>query len=104
MLIPVIDVSLWQVPKLWLCYERSAYKSQPVLPAYSQAILTITQLHYYFHVLKYAMNFTFFVAVFAAVLAVGAAPTAETNAQRLARGLPPLAPVQKRGSPSAGQY
>jgi len=47
------------------------------------------------------MNFTFFVAVFAAVLAVGAAPTAETNAQRLARGLPPLAPVQKRGSPSA---
>jgi len=46
------------------------------------------------------MNFTFVLAVFAAVLAVSAAPAADTNAQRLARGLPPLAPVQKRGTPS----
>lgn len=49
------------------------------------------------------MNFTFVLAVFAAVLAVGAAPTGDTNAQRLARGLPPLAPVQKRGSASGGK-
>lgn len=49
------------------------------------------------------MNFTFVVAFLAAALAVGAAPIGETNAQRLARGLPPLAPSNlKRGSPVAG--
>ena len=45
------------------------------------------------------MQFTLVLAIFAAFAAVGAAPT-ETNAQRMARGLPPLAPVKR--TPVAG--
>ena len=45
------------------------------------------------------MKFAFVVAIFAAFVAVGASPV-ETNAQRMARGLPPLYPqALKRGSP-----
>jgi len=47
------------------------------------------------------MKFTFLLAVLAVFVAVEAAP-AETNAQRLARGLPPLYPQNlKRGTPVA---
>ncbi|KIM77042.1 hypothetical protein PILCRDRAFT_825797 [Piloderma croceum F 1598] len=55
------------------------------------------------------MNFTFVLAILAALLVVGAAPV-ETNGDRMARGLPPLYPaklrrgtlvdVAKRGEPS----
>jgi hypothetical protein len=48
------------------------------------------------------MKFTFVIAIFAAIVAVGAIPV-ETNAERMARGLPPLSPVNlKRGTPVEG--
>jgi hypothetical protein len=48
------------------------------------------------------MKFTFAIAALAALVAVHAAP-AETNAQRMARGLPPLYPANlKRGTPVEG--
>jgi hypothetical protein len=47
------------------------------------------------------MQFTLVLAICAACVAVGASPV-ETNGQRMARGLPPLYPVNlKRGSPVA---
>jgi hypothetical protein len=53
------------------------------------------------------MNFTFTLALFTAFMLAGAAPTPiERNAERLARGLPPLSPanLQRRagGSPVQG--
>ena len=49
------------------------------------------------------MKFTTVIAVLAGAAAVSALPsTAETNAQRLARGLPPLPPA-RRGTPVAGE-
>jgi hypothetical protein len=48
------------------------------------------------------MKFAVVLAIFAAFVAVGAAPV-ETNAQRMARGLPPLyPPSMKRASPVEG--
>ena len=48
------------------------------------------------------MKFTFVIAILAALLVVEAAPF-ETNAQRMARGLPPLYPANlKRGTPVDG--
>ncbi|KIM77039.1 hypothetical protein PILCRDRAFT_825790 [Piloderma croceum F 1598] len=45
------------------------------------------------------MKFTFVIAMLAALLVVEAVPV-ETNAQRMARGLPPLYPQNlKRGTP-----
>jgi len=51
----------------------------------------------------FAMKFTFVIAILAALLVVEAAPV-ETNAQRMARGLPPLYPQNlKRGTPVDGK-
>lgn len=41
------------------------------------------------------MNFTSLLAFLAVALAVSATPIAETNGQRMARGLPPLAPAKR---------
>ncbi|KZP24466.1 hypothetical protein FIBSPDRAFT_857159 [Athelia psychrophila] len=55
------------------------------------------------------MNFTSIFLIFAALFTVGAAPVPirqtvarETNASRMGRGLPPLAPLKLTRSPTAG--
>ena len=48
------------------------------------------------------MKFTAVLAVLAGAAAVSASPGVETNAQRLARGLPPLPPA-RRGTPVVGE-
>lgn len=50
------------------------------------------------------MHFTSILAILAIALTAAAAPIGETNGQRMARGLPPLSPVNlnKRGTPVAG--
>jgi hypothetical protein len=48
------------------------------------------------------MKFTTVIAILAGAAAVSARPGTETNAQRMARGLPPLPPA-RRGTPVAGE-
>ena len=50
------------------------------------------------------MKFASVLAILVISLTAIAAPTYETNGQRMARGLPPLSPVNlnKRGTPAAG--
>ena len=59
-------------------------------------------VHSFFFKFQGIMKFTTVFAVLAGAAAVSARPGVETNAQRLARGLPPLPPV-RRGTPVAGE-
>jgi hypothetical protein len=74
----------------WLLYKRFEHPtaSTKALPSTLRPSASLT------------MQFTLVLAIFAAFAAVGAAPT-ETNAQRMARGLPPLPPVKR--SPVEGK-